>query len=183
MDKRTRASVLEWLESPANFKLITGGTKEGPVVSGKKLKKSDAYASLAAFVNEDMQFTLPDDMWDAKIAKARYESLLRTHKSARDKYKDPGGPKFALSEKEIQLGRTIEWKLNELCPHYNRWDTLYGGRQNVCPTNLIEGGLVDHSSEDEDNDTQSAGTLPPFSILQQISMMMMVTITMIARKL
>ena len=166
MDKKTRASVLEWLEIPANFKLITGGTKEGPVVAGKKLKKTDAYASLAAYVNEDMSFTLPEDLWDAKIAKARYESLIRTYKSTREKYQDPGGKKFALSDKDIQKGMTIEFKLNEHCPHYNRWDRLYGGRQNVCPTDISEGGVSSESDGDED-EPPSMGSLPRFMNLAE----------------
>ena len=74
MTWQLRAAVLERLEVPANFKLITGGTKEGPVVAGKKLKKSDGYASLADFINAKMRFSAAPDLWDQKVAKARYES-------------------------------------------------------------------------------------------------------------
>ena len=107
MTWQLRAAVLEWLEVPATFKLITGG-KEGPVVAGKKLKKSDGYASLANFINAVMGFSAAPDLWDQKVAKARYESLLKTYKANREKYQDPGGKKFALTDKEIELGKTIE---------------------------------------------------------------------------
>ena len=80
MTWQLRAAVLEWLEVPANFKLITGGTKEGSVVAGKKLKKSDGYASLADFINAKMGFSAAPDLWDQKVAKARYESMLKTYK-------------------------------------------------------------------------------------------------------
>ena len=162
MTWQLRAAVLEWLEIPANFKLITGGTKEGPVVAGKKLKKSDGYASLADFINAKMGFSAAPDLWDQKVAKARYESLLKTYKATREKYQDPGGKKFALTDKEIELGKTIDTKLNELCPYFNRWDSLYGGRQNVCPTDLVEGGL---DSDSEEEETQSITNIfPPFQL-------------------
>lgn len=45
-------AVLEWLEKPQNFKLITGGASQNQVIAGLKLKKSDAYRELANAVNE-----------------------------------------------------------------------------------------------------------------------------------
>ena len=46
------SAVLEWLEIPKNFKLITGGASQGHVIAGLKLKKTDAYRELASFVND-----------------------------------------------------------------------------------------------------------------------------------
>ena len=80
---------------------------------------------------------------------------------------DPGGKKFALTDKEIELGKTIDTKLNELCPYFNRWRSPeclspYGGRQNVCPTDLVEGGL---DSDSEEEETQSITNIfPPFQL-------------------
>lgn len=148
-----RSAILEWLENPVNFRLITGGTQPGPVVAGKKLKKSDAYNQLAAFVNRTLKYTDPTEMWDQKIAKIRYESLVKTYKTTRDKYQDPSGKKFALTDAEISKGKTIDIKLNELCPFYQRWDSLFGGRQNVNPAHTFEGGVA----TSEDDATYSAG--------------------------
>ena len=146
-----RSAILEWLEVPANFKLITGGTQPGPVVAGKKLKKTDAYNQLAAYVNEKLEYSDPEIKWDVRVAKIRYESLLKTYKTTRDKYLDPGGKKFALTDSEVAQGKTIDTKLNELCPFYQRWDNLYGGRQNVNPSSTLEVGL------DSDDDFTNAG--------------------------
>ena len=142
-----RSIILEWLEIPSNFRLITGGTQPGPVIAGKKLKKSDAYNQLAAFVNEKLGYSDPSEKWDQKIAKIRYESLVKTYKTTRDKYQDPGGKKFALTDVEISKGKTIDTKLNEMCPYYHRWDSLFGGRQNVNPAHTFEGGIA--GSEDD----------------------------------
>ena len=39
-----RLAIVDWLEIPANFRLITGSAGiNTAVVAGKKLKKSDAY--------------------------------------------------------------------------------------------------------------------------------------------
>jgi hypothetical protein len=40
--------IVEWLETPENFKLITGAAAKGKaMVAGNRLKKVDAYAQLA----------------------------------------------------------------------------------------------------------------------------------------
>ena len=75
------SAILEWLETPANFRLITGGTPAGPVVAGKNLKKIDAYNRLAAFINRTLTYTDPLEMRDQKIAEVRYDSLVKTFKT------------------------------------------------------------------------------------------------------
>lgn len=152
-----RLAILQWLDTPANFRLVTGGTLAGPVVSGKKLKKTDAYNQLAAFINRTLKYTDPSEMWDQKIAKVLYESLVKTYESTRDKKNDPRGEK-CLTDAEIAKGMTIDMKLDEMCPYYQRWDNLYGGRQNVDPTHTMEGG-IDPSGDDG---TYTAGVLENF---------------------
>ena len=105
-----RSAILEWLETTANFRLITGGTQAGPVVLKKKFKKTDAYNQLAAFINRTLKYPDPLEMWDQKIAKVRYDYLVKTYNTTRDKLKDPGGKKFALSEAELAKGKTIDMK-------------------------------------------------------------------------
>ena len=43
-------AVVYWVEDRNNFNLITGSAAKGIVIAGKKLKKNDAYSSLAAAV-------------------------------------------------------------------------------------------------------------------------------------
>ena len=53
-----------------NFALITGSAAQGQrVLTGKKLKKQDAYKQLAAHVSAGSNIK-----WDAKQAKNRFEA-------------------------------------------------------------------------------------------------------------
>lgn len=128
--KQQRCAVLDWLEIPANFKFITRGVPPGPpVVGGRKLKKSDAYKQLAQHVNDELGYSSSAQMWDKRVAKIRYESLLKTYRKTREKYQEsknhPESGQSLLTEEEMSQGKTIEMKLNELCPFYERWDGLY----------------------------------------------------------
>jgi len=48
-----RLAIVTWLKKPSNFNLITGKavSTTTSVVAGKKLRKADAYADLAVYVN------------------------------------------------------------------------------------------------------------------------------------
>lgn len=98
--------VLEWLEQPANFNLITGVAPKGKPIAGQKTKKSDAYKDLAAFVNQKLFYSSYPSIWDAKKAKSRYESLLKKYKEVKKQHLDLGGPKFCLTEQEMAKGTT-----------------------------------------------------------------------------
>ena len=73
-------AILEWLETPANFKLITGGASQNQVIAGSKLKKTDAYRELANAVNLRLGYSRPSELWDAKKAKSRFEAQLKKYK-------------------------------------------------------------------------------------------------------
>ena len=67
-----RESIIQWLQQPENFLLITGAAGfSSPVVSGTKLKKKDAYDSLAHFVNEKHKTT-----YSGNEMKRKYDWLL-----------------------------------------------------------------------------------------------------------
>lgn len=42
--------MITWLEVPNNFKVVTGGAAQGPVVAGTKLKKIDGFGDLAKYM-------------------------------------------------------------------------------------------------------------------------------------
>lgn len=74
-----RLLVIEWLKVPENFALITGGANVGKaVVAGTKLKKVDAYASLAKFISEKSEFH-----WDQGVAMNRYNGIVEKYKKAK----------------------------------------------------------------------------------------------------
>ena len=49
-------AMIEWLEVPINFRLITGAAQKdvGKVVAGAKLKKEQGYADMMAHVNQNV---------------------------------------------------------------------------------------------------------------------------------
>ena len=130
-------AVLEFLEIPSNFRLITGSSSPTAVVAGSKVRKADAYKDLGNWVNSKLGYTNPPHEWDAKKAKARYESLYKKYKETKRQHMNVNGPKFCLTEAELLQGETIESKLNKLCQGYARWDLLYGERQNINPTSIM----------------------------------------------
>ena len=70
-----RLAIISWLEKKSNYDLITGKAAKGLVVAGKKVKKSDAYKSLADYVNGACK-----TQWDPMNAKSRYDAYLKTYK-------------------------------------------------------------------------------------------------------
>ena len=149
-----RQKIIEWLEIPANFNLITGqATKNmNGIVAGSKLKKTDAYRELADYVNEACGTN-----WNQKIAKSRYESYLKTYKETKKALYDTGNEKFMIGPKDIKMGiDTLEKKRDKMCNYYDRMDLLFGGRQNVVPSYVQETGrrtledLQEPTSDSED---------------------------------
>ena len=93
--------------------------------------------------NSCLGHTRPSEIWTPAIAKARYESLLRKYKEVKKDFLNHGGPKFCLTDKEMAAGLTIKAKLDKLCPLYDRWDNLYGSRQNINPSNTVDSEDLD----------------------------------------
>ena len=74
--KEQRMSMIQWLQDPRNFRLITGSASDQErIVDGKKLKKVDAYKSLADFVNRQHNCH-----WTEKQGKGRYQSYIKLYK-------------------------------------------------------------------------------------------------------
>jgi hypothetical protein len=88
-------------EKKSNYDLITGKAAKGLVVAGKKVKKSDAYKSLADYVTRACK-----TQWDPINAKSRYDAYLKTYKEAARESRRTG---FGNSEEDEFLNiRTIE---------------------------------------------------------------------------
>ena len=138
-------AMIEWLEVPANFRLLTGAAQKdvGKVVAGAKLKKDQAYSDLMNHVNQKCGLK-----WTKDQTKSRIKSMLSTYKKVRNKYYDTTGAKYMLTAEELAAGETIETKLEKECCGFRRLDTLFGGRQNVNPSHLEE---PDVDSEDDDS--------------------------------
>jgi hypothetical protein len=60
---------------------------------------------------------------------------------------------FGLTANDLTQGiKTIEEKLNHLCPYFDELDKLFGGRQNLNPVSLMR------HDEPENNHGVSEGT-------------------------
>ena len=113
-----RESIIQWLQQPENFLLITGAAGfSSPVVSGTKLKKKDAYDLLAKFVNEKHKTT-----YSGNEMKRKYDWLLSQYKKANE---------LSKTDTDVQ-------KLEKKCPFYKELDILFKDRQNINPFNILE---------------------------------------------
>jgi hypothetical protein len=77
--------VLDWLEVPENFRLITGGAQQHAkgVQAGLKLKKVDAYKQLGDYINAKFH-----TKWDVKNSQAHFRALFKKDRDTRKAYKD-----------------------------------------------------------------------------------------------
>ena len=51
---------------------------------------------------------------------------------------DVSGKKFALTAEEVAQGISVNSKLEHLCYRFERWDELFGYRQNMAPSSTYE---------------------------------------------
>ena len=137
-------AMIEWLEVPQKFRLITGAAQKdvGKVVAGAKLKKEQAYADLMVHVNQKTGCK-----WTATQAATRFKSMLATYKRVQTKFYDTTGEKYCLTGEEISAGLTVEAKVDKECYGFFRLHSLFGGRQNINPACLYEPSLDDDESE------------------------------------
>jgi hypothetical protein len=142
-------AILDWLEIDKNRNLIIGaGVKNASgVEAGQKLKKVDGYKALAEHINARFH-----KKWDVKICQSRYRALFKKYKDAKRAYLDVSGKKFGLTAEEIEKGMTVEEKLNGLCYCYHRWDALFGSRQNINPSCVMDSIGDSEESDNEDGD-------------------------------
>ena len=134
-----RESIVNWLQVPENFRLITGAAGfSSPVVSGTKLKKKDAHESLAKFVNQKHKTA-----FSATEMKRKYDWLLSQYKKAKDLSKTDVNPE----------------QIQKKCPFYKEIDALFKDRQNISPYDVFEPITIPETSKnvnDEENNLSSS---------------------------
>ena len=161
-----RLCMLEWLDIPANFKLITGDASSAlkSVVAGTKLKKTDAYNELASHVNMKCGTN-----WTKASAESRYRAYLKAYKETKRALANGNNEKFCLGPADISKGiDTIQKKIDILCPYFDRMDTIFGSKQNVIPSHVAMPArptqlaynsfddLVLRAAEDDDDEDSSS---------------------------
>jgi hypothetical protein len=115
-----QGAMLDWLSIDSNFKLITGGAQKDMkgVIAGARLKKKDAFAAIADYVNQKC-----GTRWTVKEGESRFKSYLKMYKKTREAFSDTNGAKYCISLEDIKKGiPTIDAKLNDECYGYARMD-------------------------------------------------------------
>jgi hypothetical protein len=150
-----KMAIVEWLEIPENFKLITGSIAfNSTVVAGKKTKKLDGYKSLGDYVNEKC-----GSNWNVKTTQARYRSYIKLFKKTLKEYRDVTGTKFCIGPSDIRRGvTTIDQKLEYQCYGFKRLDALFSVRQNVTPHSVYQPGQNFADDDDDDDDASSSSS-------------------------
>jgi hypothetical protein len=112
------------------------------VESGGKLKKSDAYQAMAAWVNVQSSKSDQPTNWDGNGMKSKWESYYQIYRDTKREYNSNHGSKFGLSIDDLELNvTTLDTKLCDKCHHYWKFDKLFGERQNVNPTHVSQPAL------------------------------------------
>jgi len=149
-----RAAMVGFLEVPANFNLITGnGTANHSfVIAGVKVTKESGYADLKDEVNAKC-----GTKWTVDMARSRYRAYLAQYKSTKRNLLNDGGKKYGLGEADFKKGiTTIEAKLEDECPLFERMDKLFGGRQNINPSSVLEPPMPRAPDESDSDDEELA---------------------------
>jgi hypothetical protein len=133
-----RVAMLDWLELPPGIKLkvILGQSTNDLklVVAGSKVSKAAGFKDMADYVNQKC-----GTKWTGNNAQSRFKAWLKNFKEIKRQYMDCNGEKYCLSQDDFRKKvYTIEAKLDNDCPFYNRMDNLFGERQNVVPSYVMQ---------------------------------------------
>uniref|UniRef100_K3WIW7 No apical meristem-associated C-terminal domain-containing protein n=1 Tax=Globisporangium ultimum (strain ATCC 200006 / CBS 805.95 / DAOM BR144) TaxID=431595 RepID=K3WIW7_GLOUD len=154
-----RLCMLEWLEQPQNFQLMT--ERASAVVltnaAGKKLKKADGYRSLMRHVNQHAHA-----QWTLDVTRSRYESFIASFKKAQ---KMAAQSVLTVTANDRVRGITeVAQKLNAMCLFYDRIEALFATGK---PLADGSGGVAEKGAENQiekngnegqqDNDNANAG--------------------------
>ena len=153
------------------FNLYVGINKGKPMVSGKPLKKKDAYAAIANAINAMNEANgQRDRVWDVNCTKNRVTAYIKIYKNVRRntnrKHGKTGYGKpynVTIIPTDLQTGITDKHKdkgidsidkLREhLVPFYGRLHALFGRRTNVmAPCTVQLGVSKDFCIESRDNE-------------------------------
>ena len=148
-----RAAMVLFLEDPTNFNLITGnGTaNHNGIIAGAKVTKEAGYSDLKDAVNAKC-----GTKWTNAMAKSRFRAYLKQYKRTKRNLINDGGKKYGLGEADFKKGiTTIEAKLEDECPLFQRLDKLFGGHQNINPSSVMQ-PLMPDDDDDSDEDEELA---------------------------
>ncbi|OWY99872.1 hypothetical protein PHMEG_00029050 [Phytophthora megakarya] len=148
--------MVEWLEVPANNKIIKGETTTGKAVAhGTGVTKIEGFGRMAKYVHRASIAHMHeqghvDDIhlqqWTPLICQSRWNSHFRRYKKTRDRLQCQTG--FGVTEAMLAGGVTVEAMVEESCPYFYRIDEVFGEQANVNPVSQTD---VPELEEDEHN--------------------------------
>ena len=98
------------------------------------MSKAAGFKDMADYVNQKC-----GTKWTGNNAQSRFKAWLKNFKEIKRQYMDCNGEKYCLSQDDFRKKvYTIEAKLDNDCPFYNRMDNLFGERQNVVPSYVMQ---------------------------------------------
>ena len=113
------------------------------VISGSKLTKAAAYPDLADFVSNRCNIH-----WDSKTAMSIFRAYIKVYQETKKKVEDNSGAKFTLTEADLNRKiTTIKEKVEGECDFYYRLDSLFGQRQNIRPTSVLQPSTHEENHE------------------------------------
>ncbi|KAI9246248.1 hypothetical protein BDA99DRAFT_576654 [Phascolomyces articulosus] len=124
--------ILEWLEVPYNFQMITGQISAFIPGSKRKYTKTDGFKGLQEYMQSK------GTNWSLEQVKGRLRKYKDKYMKARDLTKNSRGSSGAGVD--ITDSRSFMMMLEEVCPFYERMHILYGERQDIEPETLLEAG-------------------------------------------
>ncbi|KAG1708191.1 hypothetical protein DVH05_024873 [Phytophthora capsici] len=148
--------IVGWMEEPEHFEWIHGSSKKPPVGGKPKITKATAFGMLAQHLFEfsanpnkpELTATSMRNRW------ARYKTKYT--KTLKIKESETG---MGLTAQESNKGMTISDKINEMCPHFERMDSLFREKPNIQPAATTQLGTVTpQSATDEQESSSPAAT-------------------------
>ncbi|CEG41923.1 uncharacterized protein PHALS_12235 [Plasmopara halstedii] len=145
-----RDTIVAWLEQNDNFQRATilsglvGSKQTRSDVDYRQAEQTERQAlnDLAAAVNA----SLPRSMWDCEYAKQMLQRYLALFKATATQASQPG---FSLSRTDKVFGiKSIEDKLNSMCPHFIRLQALCNKTANNLSSEDVERDRCEEINKD-----------------------------------
>ena len=89
------------------------------------------------------------------MTKSRYRAYLKQYKNIKRNLLNDGGKKYGLGEADFKKGITsIQAKLEDERPLFERMDKLFGGRQNINPSSVLQPPMLGDSNVGDSDDEE-----------------------------
>ncbi|KAG1694092.1 hypothetical protein DVH05_014976 [Phytophthora capsici] len=121
--------IVGWMEEPEHFELIHGSSKKPPVGGKPKITKAAAFRMLAQHLYIYSTNPNKPELTAASMRSRWSRYKTKYTKTLKIKESETG---MGLTAQESNKGMTINDKINDMCPHFERMDSLFREKPNFC---------------------------------------------------